>query len=113
MSYIKVNLGGQERGLKFNQLAVEVFAKNINLEAVQISSVYAMFYAGLIGNCVAKKVDQDFTFEQVTEWVDELFENDPDKIKAVDACFSETQFYKNLITSIKDNVEQPEQEKKS
>ncbi len=55
----------EKRGLKFNQISLEVFTKNINAEALESSAVYATFYAGLIGNTVAKREEQDFSFEDV------------------------------------------------
>ncbi len=63
--YYELELGGKKRGLKFNQISLEVFTKNINAEALESSAVYATFYAGLIGNTVAKREEQDYTFEDV------------------------------------------------
>ena len=60
MSYIQINIGGKDRPLKFNQMAVEVYAKNLNLEAIESSSIYATFFAGLVGGCYAKQEETDF-----------------------------------------------------
>lgn len=111
MSYIKVNLGSKERGLKFNQLAFETFLRNINAEALNTSSTYAMFFAGLEGNRTVKREEPDYTFEQVCEWVDELFEQEggKEKILEVDKVFQETTAFKNFIKEHEGSVRSTEE----
>lgn len=104
MNYIQVNIGGKDRGLKFNQMALEVFNKNIDDKAPMSSSIYATFYAGLVGNCYVKKEEPDFTFEDVTDWVDELSETDKKKIIEVCKCFEETSFYKTWLKEFQDRI---------
>lgn len=108
--YIQVkDFGGKDRGLKFNQMAMEVFCKHIDMNAITASSAYATFYGGLIGNCYAKKEEVDFTFEQVVDWVDALYDrNRKEDIEAVDKCFSETQAYKRLLTELEDQKKKME-----
>ncbi len=71
MSYIQIEIGGKERGLKFNQLAIEIIA-SYNDGATTSSFMYAMYYGGLRGNSYVKREETDYTFEQVCDWVDEL-----------------------------------------
>lgn len=104
MSYIKVLLAGKERALKFNQLSIEVFTANINYEATETSSIYSIFFAGLTGNCFAKREEVDFTFEQVCDWVDDLFDKDQAKIKEVCNLFTETNAYKNWFENFSEKV---------
>lgn len=112
MSYIQIkNFGGKDRGLKFNQLSIEIFSKHLNLDAVETSSVYAMFFAGLMGNSYAKREEVDYTFEQVNDWVDELYNTDKEIIGQVNDCFSETQQFKNFIKSITETVKENAEKK--
>jgi hypothetical protein len=49
MSYIQIQLGGELRGLKFNQGANEIFWRKIDIAlASETQQIYAMFYAGLV-----------------------------------------------------------------
>lgn len=89
MSYIQIkDFGGKDRGLKFNQIAF-----NINSEYMgdtQAESLYAMFYGGLVGNSKVKREEIDYTYEDVTEWVDKLIkENRKDIFDAVAKVLSE------------------------
>ena len=88
--YIKANIGGKDRGLKFNQMSLEIFSANIDMSAPKASSIYATFYAGLVGNCYAKRDEPDFTFEDVVNWVDELYEKDKKTIEKVCNAWEET-----------------------
>lgn len=101
MSYIKVELGGKERGLKFNQLALEEMTSVAGEKATQ--NVYAMFWGGLKGNSYVKREDVDYTFEDVCDWIDQLFaEKKMDIIKQVEETLTETQLYKSLVPEVKE-----------
>lgn len=103
--YYELELGGKKRGLKFNQISLEVFTKNINAEALESSAVYATFYAGLIGNCVAKREDQDFKYEDVMEWVDKLYEEGKtDEIKKVCDLWAETHTWKDWLINFQEKL---------
>ena len=104
MSYIQVKLGGNDQGLKFNQLSIELFTENINYEAIDTSSIYAIFFAGLTGNYYAKSKEIDFTFENVCDWVDELYQNEPAKITEVCEVFASTNAYKQWIEQFKEKI---------
>jgi hypothetical protein len=121
MSYLRVTLGGVERGLKFNQAAVEQFSKYYDYSTTT-SAVYATFYAGLVGNAIVKREEQDFTFEQVCEWVDELYGTEGGEllIKEADAVFTQSSNYKvwlakvqGAIDKIRGLQETSDEEKKS
>jgi hypothetical protein len=94
MSYIKIEIGGKERGLKFNQYAVITMAKFADLENYEATAAYAMTYAGLKANCYVKREEADFTFEEVCDWVDKV---SAEVMLQVYNVFSETQVYKELI----------------
>ena len=104
MSYIQVQLGGKDQGLKFNQLSIELFTENVNYEAIDTSSIYAIFFAGLTGNYYAKRKEVDFTFENVCDWVDELYEKEPAKIAEVCEVFANTNAYKQWIEQFKEKI---------
>lgn len=72
MSYIKVDFDGVERGLKFNQMTLHVMAKFVDETAPEVSSSYALIYAGLYCNAYQKREPLDLTFEQVCDLTDKL-----------------------------------------
>lgn len=96
-NYIQIEIGGKLRGLKFNQLSLEVYNKAIDYERPMASAIYGTFYAGLVGNCYAKKEEQDFTFEEVTDWVDELLSKNKKDIESVCKIWEETHVYKEWL----------------
>ena len=75
--YIQVEILGRKRGIKFGMIAVQ----QITLEAQKLGKVlgvsldFAMVpvivYWGLYNNCYVKREDPDFTFEDVSDFVDE------------------------------------------
>lgn len=79
--YQQIELGGTKRGLKFNigtifiarKVSKDVTAytqrKDTDEELVPIATIV---YAGLLSNCNSKKVDPDFSFDDVMDWILEL-----------------------------------------
>lgn len=106
MSYIQVkDLGGKDRGLKFNQGACDIFYQRINHEEVNASSIYATFYAGLIGNCIVKGEQADFNMEDVCEWVDQMYEGGrKEEIAKVCDAFAETTAYKTRLLELQERI---------
>ena len=94
MSYIKINIGGKDRGLKFNQGALVTFQGKIDPDNVAGTTGYALIWAGLKANCYVKGEEFTETFETVCDWVDELPE---EVIMDVVKTFQETQAYQKLI----------------
>ena len=88
MSYCKINLGGKERGLKFNNLAIHIITEiseklklsKENTGSLSIAGTYAVVFAGLTGNCFVKNEQPDFTFEEVCDWCDNISEEDALKV---------------------------------
>ena len=107
MSYINILFGGKDQGFKFNQIAIEIFTSNINYEAIDTSSIYAIFFAGLSGNYYAKRKEVDFTFEQVCDWVDEL-----ERALIVKVCnvFAESNAYKEWFKEFSSKIRQLSEE---
>lgn len=76
--YIVADLGGKKRGIKFGMYAVTMISRRIGKylqEGSEVTSQMAVeiLYAGLVNNCVVKESEQDFTYEQVTDWVEEMW----------------------------------------
>lgn len=101
MSYLQIELGGKTRGLKFNQLAIELMS-TINDTSTATGFLYAMIYAGMKGNSYVKREEADYTFEEVCDWID-LMENKNEVTAKVTAALTETQVWKDL-TNIKSDV---------
>jgi hypothetical protein len=110
MSYIQIDIGGKTRGLKFNQLAIELMAQYNDSETTT-SIIYAMVYAGLRGNDYVKRIEPDYTFEQVCDWVDTM-ENKQSNLDVVAATLNESQSWKSLVKDGKELIETDESKKK-
>lgn len=95
MSYLQLELGGKLRGLKFNQLAIEIISTH-NDNNTQSAFMYAMIYGGLMGNSYVKREEPDYTFEDVCDWVD-VMENKADAVAKVTEVLTSTQVWKNLV----------------
>jgi len=106
MSYLQLELGGKLRGLKFNQLAIEIISTH-NDNSTNSAFMYAMIYGGLMGNSYVKREEPDYTFEEVCDWVDEMA-NKNAAITKVTEVLTSTQVWKNLVKA----GEQIEEEKK-
>jgi hypothetical protein len=94
MSYIKIDIGGKERGLKFNQGALVTFQSKIDPDNIAATTGYALVWAGLKSNAYVKGEEFIEKFETVCDWVDEL---SPETVIEVIKTFQETQAYKNLL----------------
>lgn len=110
MSYIQIELKGKKRGLKFNQLAIEIFSKHLD-DTSNASMIYACIYAGLRGNSYVKREDVDYTFEDVCDWVDEASE---EALTAASDCMASTDAWKKALSKIEDSIRlmQPNNDKK-
>ena len=93
MSYIQLEIGGKQRGLKFNQMAVITMTKYLDFDNLAATYGYALVYSGLVANCYVKREEIDFTFEQVCDWVETL---SPEKLVEIRNVFESTQTFKTL-----------------
>ena len=87
MAYIKINFGGVERGLKFNQMTLHVMQKYTEKDAEAISNSYALIYAGLYCNAYQKREELDLTFEEVCDLCDTL---DAEQVGQIQKAFEST-----------------------
>lgn len=113
MSYIQIDIGGKPRGLKFNQgafLWMQGKMLSMDSEDAKAYGAYILVYSGLKGNAIVKCEEVDFTFEQVSEWVDGL--ND-DVLLQVMAVFNETQKFKELLPKDTGNETDKKKDKKT
>jgi hypothetical protein len=102
---ITLNLGGKERTLKFNMRALEVLSEAKCAGDFGISSVSIVVYAGLIGWHYAKQMDPDFTFEEVSDWVEELTMSEDAKVlSGVNECFENSRAFKYVSENAKKKV---------
>jgi hypothetical protein len=105
MSYIQIEIGGKLRGLKFNQMAVEVFTMHLTDVGFDASTVYAMMYAGLKANCYQKQEEPDFTFADVVDWVDATVDSgDTSSIEKVKDVFQEITAYKTWAAKFQEKI---------
>ena len=97
MSYIKVNIGGEDRGLKFNKMAMVMLSQKVDYNNYAATAVYALVYAGLYANEYVKSggnVTDMASFADVCDWVDGL---DNATIAAINNTFESTQAYRELV----------------
>jgi hypothetical protein len=95
MSYLQIELGGKSRGLKFNQLAIEIIS-TYNDQSTNSGFLYAMIYGGLRGNSYVKREETNYTFEEVCDWCDQIA-NKEQIIAKVTETLTETQIWKDLV----------------
>ena len=72
--YISLNIGGKTRGIKFGNMALlELISKGAIGDKTEFSFdlIVDLVYHGLLNNCFNKKEDPDFTFDEVSAWVDD------------------------------------------
>lgn len=103
MSYLQIEIGGKQRGLKFNQLAIEIMSQ-YNDTGTNTGFLYAMIYGGLRGNTYVKREEPDYTFENVCDWVDELKDKE-NVIVEVTNKLQETKIWKDLVDKGKEVAE--------
>lgn len=98
MNYIKLNIGGKERGGK---LGVGFLTKvqdslNMNIDEINkgilenaISVVPKLIYESLVFNCERAKEDVDFDFYDVCDWISEegITTKDGNVMKFINAYF--------------------------
>lgn len=95
MSYLQIEIGGQTRGLKFNQLAIEIMALHNDTETTS-GFIYACIYGGLKGNAYVKREEFTHTFEEVCDWVDTM-PNKTETMELVSKTLNETQVWQDLV----------------
>ena len=110
MSYIQLEIGGKQRGLKFNQMAVITMTNYLDFNNLAATYGYALVYAGLVANCYVKREEPDFTFEQVCDWVETLT---PEKLVEIRDVFESTQTFKTLQENQKEAEPQTKKKLKS
>jgi len=112
--YIQADILGRTRGLKFGMLAVQqigmemqklgkVFGDN----SIDLAAVPVIIYWGLFNNCYIKREDPDFTFEDVSDFVDENI-NTPEIFTPILKAFYDSKFIQPTTPS-----NQEEQKKSS
>lgn len=107
----EVSLGGQVRNLHFGRIAVEVFSKYINQEAVESTFPYAVFYGGMYEHNFRKQKEKDYTFKDVTTWVDTLKETKEGLKEVERICkgFAKAPEYLNFLEQMDEMIIKPEQ----
>ena len=87
------------RGIKFCQGSIsELAQKKATLTDDQVNAwgAYWLVHFGLVGNCVVKQQEVDFTFEETVDWFETLTE---DEVLQIKAAYESTQdFAKNIVT---------------
>ena len=96
--YIQADILGRKRGIKFGMIAVQqiglelgklgkVFGDN----SIDLAALPIIIYWGLYNNCYIKREDPDFTFEDVSDFVDENVSN-PDIFTPILQAFYDSKF---------------------
>jgi len=90
--YIQIDILGKMRGLKFGMIAVQQITQEAQRlgkylgPSVYFAMVAVIVYWGLYNNCHVKREDPDFTFEDVSDYVDEHI-TETQKFQDVVQCF--------------------------
>lgn len=76
--YIQLELGGKKRGVKFGNYALMEYSKLNNTGVVEfdesnpIKLCADLVFCGLKNNCFVKKEIEDFTYDDVVLWIDDM-----------------------------------------
>lgn len=98
-NYIQIEIGGLQRGLKFNQMADTEYRVKVGDQTNPIAHTYSMVWAGLIANCFVKGEELDFTFEDVCEWCEKV--SDDDFMKVLESYKSTKAFLTDVPEEVK------------
>lgn len=82
-NYTTIELGGKERGLKFNMGTLKLLGEITKSDALtfqiqnnDLPSIYkhtqVIIHASLLSNCNSKKEAPDFTVDEIEQWVNEI-----------------------------------------
>lgn len=95
--YYDIQLGGRERRLRFNFDTLDAFVEKVFAEKnAAIKSIYIICWGALISASKAKSEEIDYTFEDVIDWVDNLYnEGKGDELLKVDEIWLNTKVYKD------------------
>lgn len=72
MNYIQKEIGGKLRGLKFNRMADAEYFKRVGNNENSIFKAHCMIWSAMVANCYVKGIEVDFTFEETSDWCEEL-----------------------------------------
>ena len=99
-----VTIDGVEYPIKFNQYALEHYARMIDWDGEITTAIYAMVWAGLKGGAFVQMKELDISFEQVTDWVDKEMQGDSKVIIEMSNLWTENYFYKKWLKAVKEAV---------
>ncbi len=113
-NYLQINIGGKLRGWKINQMTIEIWSKQYDKDAAGASSTYGVVFGGLKANCYAKQEDEDFTLEDVCNWVDDmqLTEEGRADLKAIKDAFESSQHYIAILQRLNNELDAVKKEVK-
>ena len=99
--YIEIEIDGRKCGLKFNMYAIEQMP-TIMGNSGTIKTYTAIIYAGMLGNAYVKQKEPEFTFEQISDFVDAGWaENGIEFFTKIDEVFSHSIVMKALQNEAK------------
>jgi hypothetical protein len=81
-NYMRLNIGGEDRGLKFNLGTLKNIQELTNNDPFnffisgpidkQIEQISVLLYASLLANCRSQKKEPDFTQEDCMLWAEDM-----------------------------------------
>ena len=107
------NVGGKDRTFRCNQGAMDVYFQRINYNEIGASAIYATFYAGLIGDAIYRGEQVDFTYGEVVDWVEAIYEaGRKEDIQKVCEVFADANAYKTRLAELVGKIQDNEEVKK-
>ena len=85
------------RGLKFCNGSIASLGKKLatmSEDSIDAWSGHLLAHYGLIGNCVVKEIEPDFTFESTVDWYESLNE---EELKLILDAYQSTQAYQKTL----------------
>lgn len=106
-----MQVNGKEFGVKYNMYAQEQYSSIKGTGKAMIANIMALMWIGYLGWCYVKQIEPEFTFEEVSDFVESADEN-PEVIKLIAYCtdaYKESKLYERLIKKA-DPVEKKSEE---
>ena len=91
------------RGLKFCNGSISALGKKLatlSEDSQDAWSGHWLAHYGLIGNCVVKEIDPDFTFEETVDWYEALTE---EELRLILETYQSTQAYQRTLPETDDS----------
>lgn len=93
-----IEIANKKIGVKFNNYAIEQLPTIKKSDKSYYAFLSTLIWCGYLGWCYAKQLDEDLTFEDVSDWVDSSIndENIAEQIRQVFELYTQSPAYQRM-----------------